>query len=110
MDLATAANIARVFFTIFFFVSLVVAWRQFRAFERNRKFQEILTIFKELQLQELINVRKYIYDKVPEIIEGIDKEQLKIHIQKSELGVQDTNTNQLEKFRNERFQGATNER
>lgn len=55
--------------------------------EKEHKFQETITIFKELQTQELFDQRRYIYENFPENIEGIDGNQLKAHIQKPEVAL-----------------------
>jgi len=72
---------------IYFFVCGNSSYIQAKGFEKSRKLQLILTIFKELQNQDLFNERRYIYENFPENIEGIESNQLKAHIQKAETAI-----------------------
>ena len=70
---------------VFFVASLLgLAYVRTRGMEKHRKFQEVLTIFKELKSPEIIGARRYIYENFPESIEELSKEQLKAHLQKAE--------------------------
>lgn len=80
---ATAATV----YTMSFLVAIWIAYTQLDRFEKGRKFQEVSVIFKELQTKELFEERGYIYKNFPENVEGIDKEQLKAHIQKAEIAL-----------------------
>lgn len=78
---ATSLNVSLLTIVVF------LAYVRTRGLEKNRKFQIALTIFEELQTQGPIDTRKYIYDNLPENIEGVDSNQLKAHIHKAELAL-----------------------
>lgn len=61
--------------------------RQLENQEKERRFQAALTVFQDLQTQESFNARKYIYENIPESIEGVDNNQLKEHFQKAEIAL-----------------------
>ena len=76
--------IATSIYTMLFFIAVRFAYVQTRGFEKNRKLQAALTIFKELQASELMEGRRYIYEQIPQDIKNIDVAQLKEHLQKVE--------------------------
>lgn len=54
---------------------------------KERKFEETLAIFKEMQALNLTDARRYIYENVPENIEGIENSKLWAHLQKIEIAI-----------------------
>jgi len=52
---------------------------------KNSRFQELLTVFKELKDSDLMEARRYIYEKFPETIEGAETKELKRHLLEAEM-------------------------
>ena len=48
--------------------------------EKNRKLQATLTIFAELQIKEIRNARRYVYEYVPEDIRDLADSELQEHL------------------------------
>lgn len=69
-------------------ITWVLARRQLEELVRKRKLQDVMTIFRELKAQNLIDMRRYILESFPESIEGIESSQLKTHLQKAELALE----------------------
>lgn len=89
MNWEMVTAIATFLYALLFFGALLLAYVQTMGFEKNRKFQAALTIWKELQTRESLNARRYIYEGLPEDIKGLDDNQLKSHIQKAEKAFTD---------------------
>lgn len=94
MDWITLAAIATVvaaiatsIYTISFLGTLWLAYVQTSGFEKNRRLQEALTIFKELQVKEVRESRRYIYEEVPQEIGGLTDNELQKHLVNSEEAV-----------------------
>lgn len=91
MDWATFAAvitaIATVFYSLSFIIGLVIAIVQIGEFQKSRKLQVVFAIFEELKSPNLIEQRRYLYEKFPENIEGIDEAQLKDHFKAVELAL-----------------------
>lgn len=68
-------------------VTLLLIREQLHTQKETQKFQATLAVFKEIQSQDLTNARRYIYESLPEIIEGIGSNQLKTHLQKIEIAI-----------------------
>ena len=82
---------AYAFFTLAYVVlvafTLGYIHKQLEQQKKEHRLQETLTILKELQTQELFNQRRYIYENLPETIEGVDGNQLKAHMRKVDLAI-----------------------
>lgn len=59
--------------------------RQLAQQKKEHKLQETLVMFEKLQSQEVVKARRYIYENFPETIEGLNNNQLRVHIQKAEI-------------------------
>jgi len=87
MDWITLSAIATSLYTLSFWVALWFAYIQTRGFEKNRKLQETLTVFKELQAKEVRESRRYIYEEVPQEIGNLTDNELQKHLVNSEEAV-----------------------
>lgn len=71
--------ITTVFYTTMFGHALIVALKQLKELEKSGRLQATLATFRELKARDFIADRRYIYDNLPENIEGIEAIQLKSH-------------------------------
>lgn len=67
--------------------TLLYVRRQVKNQDKERKFQTVLAIFRELKTQDFIDNRRYIYDFLPANIEGIESNQLKDYFLEIEVAL-----------------------
>lgn len=80
MDWVMINTLINGFYSFCFVVAVIIAGRQLILLTKTRKFEMILTIFRELKTKDFMAKRRYIYDNIPENIDGIDDNRLKKYL------------------------------
>ena len=84
---AVLTAISTTVYVVLFAIALRIALYQLIEFEKSRKLQATLAIFRELKTRDFIDNRRYIYDFLPEKIEGVESDQLKDYFLEIEVAL-----------------------
>lgn len=74
-------------YVILLAIGVMIAWYQLFLLRKTRKLEIVLTIFRELKTKDFMAKRRYIYDNIPENINGMDDNQLKKYLMRVETAL-----------------------
>lgn len=77
MDWNIVTAISTALYAGMFAFAVIIALRQLDELKKRGRFQATLAVFRELKSKDFISERRYIYDFLPESIEGVEGSQLK---------------------------------
>ncbi|HEV7999147.1 MAG TPA: hypothetical protein VGP63_04655 [Planctomycetaceae bacterium] len=84
---AIVTAVATSLYTVSFLVAVWIALAQTKEFQASRKLQVLLAIFEEMKSPTLVEQRRYLYQKFPETIEGVDHKQIGEHFRQVEMAL-----------------------